>query len=105
MRRYIAINTCSITSFRKECFPVPKLDHAYEVVMFIGMRILITKFYLYLKFLSPFNCVRTENMGHMSIEIIAFYLFIFLFYLCCFKYPWHSNYFQLINKFLILNNS
>jgi len=43
MRRFIAINSCSITGFRKQCFPVPKLDNAYEMVMFIGVRILFTR--------------------------------------------------------------
>ena len=78
MRRLITIYSCGIPGLCQQSLPVPELNNTYEMVRIIGMNILFTKFDLYFKFFTFFNLVLAKDMRHMSVEIISFYLFVFL---------------------------
>ena len=63
------------------------------MIVFIGVRNIIAENYFNGKFLTSFYFIRADNVRHMSVEIITFYLFFLFFYLGCFKNSRHGNQF------------
>lgn len=59
------------------------------MVVVIGVRILLSQFYLDPEFLTSFNLVGAIYMRHMPVKVVAFNFILLLVDISCFKYSWH----------------